>query len=318
MSEQRWTTEEGFAMKNRVLYTVIFAMLMLSGSALCRGADAPCGTKEITGVVYKRIDGRELKMNIFLPTRNGKALEKVPVLVYLDSGCWYSDAPGQGGLWRTLKGVEKGNAVVSVAHRSLKDSYILPAPIEDVKAAIRFLRANAKKYGLDPNRIAALGASSGGHLASMLGIPDSVKDFDVGENLEFSSQVQRVINFYSVADMHNLLKTHPFKCVDCLYLALGAKKDGDKPLYEQTPRLLDAAKKYSPATYITKDFSPTLTLQGVKDKIVPCSQSALFYEYLTLAGVRTELYISNNGVHGVKSIASEEVLEKLIFDFLQW
>ncbi|MDD3588511.1 MAG: alpha/beta hydrolase [Thermoguttaceae bacterium] len=297
---------------------LVWFFILTSWSFAASGSSEPFQTKAIKDVVYKKVDGRELKMNLFLPTRNGEPLVKVPVLVHIDSGCWYSDQPGDGGLWRTCKGVEKGNAVVSVAHRSLKDGYVFPAQIEDVKAAIRFLRAHAKDYGLDPDRIAVLGASSGGHLACMLGIPGSVKDFDVGENLEYSSQVQRVINFYSVCDMYQLLKNHPFKCVDCLYLVLGAKKNGDKPLYEQAPALLDAARKYSPATYISKDFSPTLTLQGVKDKIVPCSQSALLYEYLTLAGVRSELYMSNAGVHGVKSIASEEVLEKLIFDFLQW
>ncbi|MBQ2849678.1 MAG: carboxylesterase family protein [Thermoguttaceae bacterium] len=59
--------------------------------------------------------------------------------------------------------------------------------MEDVKAAVRFLRANAAKYGIDPNRVAAFGASSGGRLASMLGVPNKVKAFDVGENLEQSS-----------------------------------------------------------------------------------------------------------------------------------
>lgn len=299
-------------------FCVLFLFFLATRSFAGAGNEEPCQTKEIKNVVYKKVDGRELKMNLFLPIRKGETLSKVPVLVNIDSGCWYSGDPSDGGLWRAYKGVEKGNAVVSVAHRSLKDGYVFPTQIEDVKAAIRFLRAHAQEYGLDPNRIAVLGTSSGGHLACMLGIPDAVKDFDVGENLEYSSQVQRVVNFYSIGDMYHLLKDHPFKCVDCLYLVLGAKKDGDKPLYEQASALLEAARKYSPATYITKDSSPTLTFQGVKDKIVPCSQSALFHEYLTLAGVRSELYMSNAGVHGVKSIASEEVLEKLIFDFLQW
>ncbi len=80
----------------------------------------------------------------------------------------------------------------------------------------------------------------------------------------------------------------------------------------------EAAKKFSPMTYVDKDFAPTLTLQGSKDPIVLASQSLLFYEALNRNGVRTDIYIGNGGVHSVKTLGESEKIRDLVFDFLQW
>ena len=149
------------------------------------------GTKEVKNVVYKVVDGREIKLNLFLPTKaDGSLAGNAPLLIDIVGGGWASGAPGDGGFGRACGAVERGYAVASVSHRSLEPGkLVFPAQIEDARAAVRFLRANATEYGIDPNRVAAFGASSGGRLASMLGLSNKVKTFDVGENLEQSSQV---------------------------------------------------------------------------------------------------------------------------------
>ena len=283
------------------------------------GADTPVKSeykaKQFNGIVYKKIDGKELKLNIHLPEKDGKIADNLPVLLYISSGCWNSGVPGGGGFWCKFHGLERGFAVVNIGHRSLKEGTILPSQIEDVKAAVRYLRAHAKEYHLDPNRFAVIGISSGGHLSLMLGIPNKYRQFDVGDNLEMNSQVQRVICFYSLTDFPSHLP-HLIKSKSCFMevCGCGKKENGDWVI---TPEALKRATESSPLNYVDKDYAPTLILHGVKDG-VPISQSCLMYEALKRAGVRTELFIANNGVHKYETIAPDDVLEKMFFDFIQW
>lgn len=297
---------------------IFLAMTALSAAAffmtnLLRGEET-FGTKEIRGVVYKTVGSEELKMNFFLPTKDGKPLENLPTLIFIDSGCWCSNGPGDGGYWGVFGGVQKGFAVVSVGHRSLA-TVSFPAQIEDVRAAVRFLRAHAKEYGLNPNRFASMGCSSGGNLSTTLGIADGVCPFDVGENLDQSSQVQAVIDFYGPADFPLFISRFEKSNPDCVYQVIGA--DMTKPLPPQNDALMDAARLYSPITYVNADYAPTLIFHGVADGVVPVSQSSLFYEALRRAGVRSELIISNAGVHDVNSLGDLKETEKKVFDFLR-
>ncbi|MBQ7110111.1 MAG: alpha/beta hydrolase [Thermoguttaceae bacterium] len=276
------------------------------------------GTKEVKDVVYKVVDGREIKLNLFLPTKaDGSLAGNAPLLIDIVGGGWTSGAPGDGGFWRACGAVERGYAVASVSHRSLEPGkLVFPAQIEDVKAAVRFLRANATEYGIDPNRVAATGASSGGRLASMLGVPNKVKTFDVGDNLDQSSQVQVVVNLCCSADMAFYLETAPEQAPDPIYVALGGAKTNDKPFAEQAAPLMENARRYSPITYVDADFSPTITLQGVLDHLIVPSQSCLFYEALKRAGVQTELWLDNNVGH-TAAIFPMETRKKIVFDFVE-
>ncbi|MBR6435829.1 MAG: alpha/beta hydrolase [Thermoguttaceae bacterium] len=273
--------------------------------------------REVRNVVYKAVDGQELKLNLFLPTKNGELLKKTPVLIDIVSGGWGSGTPGEGGFWRACGSVESGYAVVSLTHRSVTKDCVFPAQIEDVKAGVRFLRAHADEYGLDPNRIAAMGASSGGHMASMLGLSDEYRQFDVGDNLDQSSQVQIVVDLCCTADMKFYLERAPEQTPDPVYAVLGGQKRNDVPYDQQTAPLLEKAALYSPITYVDENFSPTIILQGALDHLVVPSQSCLFYESLKRANVRAELWIDNSQGH-TASIFPEDQRKKIIFDFLQW
>ena len=300
-----------------VLVCVLFGTLLTFPQAVLAQQETATeyGVKTIRDVVYKTVDGIELKLNLFLPERDGKMRENAPLLMNIDAGCWYSGKPGSGGLWQTFHAVPKGFAVASVPHRSVA-THPFPAQIEDAKAAVRFLRAHAEEYGLDKSRFACMGYSSGGHISNMLGIPDEVKSFDVGENLDQSSQVQCVINFYGPTDLVHFLKKNP--CVDCIYQVLGAKKENGKVSRELTEEILAMAERCSPITYVSEKSSPSLHFYGVMDRVVPVSQGCMLYEAQWKAGVRTQLFISNTGVHKVSTIASNDELAAMIFGFLGW
>lgn len=273
--------------------------------------------REIRNVTYKIADGQELKLNLFLPTKDGELLENTPVLIDIVSGGWRSGGPGEGGFWRSCGSVERGFAVVSLTHRSVTNKCVFPAQIEDVKAGVRFLRAHAKEYGLDPNKFAAMGASSGGHMASMLGLSDDHRLFDVGENLEQSSQVQVVVDLCCTADMKFYLERSPEQTPEPVYDVLGGQKRPDLPIAQQAEPLLEKAALFSPITYVDANYSPTIILQGALDNLVVPSQSCLFYESLKNAGIRAEIWIDNTQGH-TSNLFPEDVRKKLLFDFLQW
>lgn len=274
--------------------------------------------QQISNIVYKKVGDREIKLNLFLPVKDGETLKGEPLLIWLDSGCWYSNDPGVGGMWARLKAIERGFAVASVTHRSITEASF-PAPMEDVRAATRYLRKHAAEYGYDPNRIAVMGASSGGHLSLTLGISDEQSPFNVGENLDVSGQVQRVIDFYGPADFTVSFDRYATQSIDCIYKAIGMERSAsDKANAEEYAELQSRAKKYSPITYVDGKFAPTLILQGTDDPLVPLSQSALMYERLRLAGVRTQLIVSDGGVHDITSLFSAAMMEREIFEFLGW
>ena len=139
-----------------------------------------------------------------------------------------------------------GYAVASIGYRLSGDA-IWPAQIEDCKAAVRWLRANARTYGIDPDRFAAWGASAGGHLAAMLGTAGGVKEFEVGENLNVSSRVQAVVDYFGPTD---------FLQMDAHRLADGQVHDpADSPESQLIGGALqqnkDKAARADPITYVT-------------------------------------------------------------------
>ena len=288
------------------------AVLLFSVSAVM----ADYQVKEIRGVVYKTVGDEQIKLNIFLPEQDGKTLENLATLIVLDSGCWYSNGPGNGAFWGedVWKCTSKGYAVVSVGHRSLATTPF-PAQVEDVRAAVRFLRAHAAEYGLDPSRFASMGCSSGGHLSTILGIADSVSPFEVGENLDQSGQVNVVVDFYGPTDFTTYLNHLDSGNPSCVYMVLGA--DNDKPYPLQVESLMRAAYRYSTVNYVNADYAPTIIFHGVVDPVVPISQSALFYEALRRWGVKSKFIVSNVGVHDVGSLGDLETTRQQIFEFLK-
>jgi acetyl esterase/lipase len=176
-----------------------------------------------------------------------------------------------------------------------------PAAVQDVKSAVRFLRANAAKYHIDPNHIGARGSSAGGNLVLMLGLTDGVKEFEsVGPNLDVSNAVQCVVDEYGPTD----LTQSYFKSVDAaevLPLFLG----GD--LTDQ--RL--AHMRASPLNWVTPNAVPILALHGTADPYVAYEHSLWIIERLIAAGVPAELETFTGAGHGFKGADLQRADERI-------
>jgi acetyl esterase/lipase len=243
---------------------------------------AKLGTSHLD-VTYCTVDGIELKMDVYFPSEMSAP---APAAVYVHGGGWRSGDKRSGVGSREGSVLTGAGFVVFALNYRLAPEYRFPAMIEDVKCAIRSIRAHAFAYGIDSGRIGAFGGSAGGHLVSMLGTTDASAGFDVGEHLEFSSRVQAVVDMFGPSDL-----TLQFSD-------------------EQTQRAsqvftIDQLVSGSPVTYITPDDPPFLILQGDRDRVVPPEQSQVLYDALVARGVPAQLVIVENAGHGFDPAGGE-------------
>jgi acetyl esterase/lipase len=195
--------------------------------------------------------------------------------------------------------------VAATASYRLAPRHQFPAAVEDVKAAVRFLRANAAKYGIDSERIGAWGGSAGGHLVLMLGLTGDVAEFEgTGPNREFSSKVQAVVNYYGPTDFTQSYS----KSVDAavvLPMWLGGHLDQNRKIHQ----------KASPLNWVTPNAAPIISIHGTKDAYVAYEHSVMLTERLLAAGAEAELETISGAGHGFKG-ADAEKAEALGLAFL--
>ncbi|MBM3123965.1 MAG: alpha/beta hydrolase [Chloroflexi bacterium] len=228
-------------------------------------------------ITYCSVDGVELKMDVYYPPENNG---RFAVTMYVHGGGWSSGDKAQGAGTIEIPELQKaGFLVVSVNYR-LAPEYEFPAMIEDVKCAVRSLRAHADEYNLDPNRIGVWGGSAGGHLVALLGTSDESAGFDVGEYLDYSSRVQAVVSMFGPTDLTIPFEGNP--------IGQSAGFSGADPALA------------SPVTYVTADDPPFLMLHGEKDALVPMEQSEILLAALQTAGVPAELVPVINAGHSFK------------------
>jgi acetyl esterase/lipase len=259
-------------------------------------------------VPYAADDNPRHRLDVFVPKERKAA--KLPAIVFIHGGAWLGGDKA-GGTAQLMPFVRAGNYVgVTVGYR-LSPEAIWPAQIHDVKAAIRFVRANAAKYHIDPDRIAVWGASAGGHLVAMLGVSHGVKELegDLGPHKEVSSKVTCVVNYFGVTDIlaeigqkSNIDRTKPN--------APEAKLIGGS-LQENEAK----AKGASPVTYVDEGDAPTLTLHGDEDMTVPYDQGVRLDAALKKAKVASYLVTIKGGGHGFGNAGIDRVqafLEKYL------
>lgn len=244
----------------------------------------PKGVTLLPNVEIGTAGNRPLLMSIAFPDT---APEKpMPVVVYIHGGGWNKeDRLGAANSICTY--IKRGYIGVSLDYR-LTGEAAFPAQVEDVKLAIRYLRANADKYYIDPDRIGVWGTSAGGHLASMLGTSADEPDLEgTGGWQEYSDKVQAVCDFYGPVDFTTEF-ANGYSSVTAL---LGGKRAFIVP---------DLAKKAMPATYASKDDPPFFIRHGDADPTIPYSDSVTFAKELQDAGVYVDFKLIPDGHHGFK------------------
>jgi acetyl esterase/lipase len=241
-------------------------------------------------LVYEHVNGRAVGLDLYSPRQ---ASGPLPVIIWLHGGGWSKGR--KEGRSPAVSLVDDGYAVASVDYR-LTRMAPFPAQIEDCKAAVRWLRANASKYNLHPNRIGVWGFSSGGHLAALLGTSGGVKELEGnGDNMSYSSRVQAVCVVSGPGDLLQLYRdaTGPS----------GAEMNPKvKPALEAligVPLEENKAMAASPISYVSKDDPPFLIIQGENDLTVPVSLTQSFFAALKAAGVDATLEIGTGRGHGV-------------------
>ncbi|MFO0792227.1 MAG: alpha/beta hydrolase [Pirellulales bacterium] len=206
-------------------------------------------------IEYGKGGDHGLQLDLYAPKQHPQPL---PVVLFIHGGAWKS---GYRQIYHyyCVKFAEHGYIAATASYR-LSGEAKFPAAVEDVKCAVRFLRANAEKYGIDPNKIGVAGGSAGGHLSMMIGYSSDVPELDgKGGNADTSSRVQAVVDLYGPTD----LTTDFAKSSGEVRAFLGKK-------YDEAP---DAYKLASPITHVTKDDPPTLILHGSIDSTVPIEQA---------------------------------------------
>ncbi|SNS66584.1 Acetyl esterase/lipase [Anaerovirgula multivorans] len=250
-------------------------------------------------------DGNQpnLSMDILRPTSN----EPLPAIVYITGNAWrYADRSVNLPMFAEI--ARSGYVIVFIDWRASSNEKF-PAQIEDAKTAVRFLRANAEKYNIDPDRIGTWGHSSGGHLASMLGTTGDVEEFDKGDWQGYSSRVQAVAAWSAPIDLGTI--NPPSKAselhTDNSSLLLGIN------VYDPANKEKVAAA--GPTKYITEDDPAFLLIYGDKDPVIPIKQGEDFYDALIAGGVDATFYKVISGVHSSIQFTNQEKIMNITKDF---
>ena len=265
-------------------------------------------------IIYGRKDGMALTMTIVTPKQksNGKAI--ISVL----SGNWVSaDRMREGFLERTGVYLEKGYTVFGVMVSS-QPRYTIPDEILDLKRAVRFIRYNAKEYGIDPGKIGITGSSSGGHLSLMIATADDITDSKSTDPVDkVSSRVQAAAVFYPPTDFVNfggVNTTGTINQAGLVMARVAAAFDfkvwndttGTYVSVTDTKKRLAIAKEISPINAVSSDDPPVIIIHGDKDVLVPKQQSESIIAKFKEAGVANELIIKEGGGHGWRNREAEE------------
>src|SRR6476620_11414401 len=275
---------------------VVFAAVALANSVAVRAADEVLFEK---GIEFSNPDDQHLQLDMARPEGEGPF---AAVICIHGGGFRAGTRDGYDGLIKKL--AKHGYVAVTVTYR-LAPKYQFPAAIYDVKAAVRWLRANAAKYHIDPDRIGVTGGSAGGHLAQFLGVTGGVKEFEGdGGNGEQSSRVACVVNFYGPSDF---TKSYG-KSVDAaevLPLFFGGNLEKERQKHIQG----------SPLYWVTPDAAPTLCVHGTKDQYVAFEQAEWIVDRLKAAGVEAELLPMVGSMHGFKGDVEEKAEAAMILFF---
>jgi acetyl esterase/lipase len=280
-----------------LLGQIAWLAMVLPVVCLAQGSDAS-GVKSDRDLEFSNIGGKSLKLHLYRPE---KSSTDIPVVVLIYGGAWMMRNQGMDVPKATW--LAKNGFAAAVIDYRLSSEALFPAQINDCKAAVRWLRVNAMKYGLDTKHIGAWGASSGGHLASLLGTAGDRIMFkgDDGDTNQ-SSQVHAVVDFFGPTDLL-AMQAHALP---------GSNFDHDSA---RSPESLlvggpvqenrEKAALANPIKYVTREAAPFLIIHGERDPLVPCHQSEVLFTALKQAKADVTFYKIAGAGHGGPEFESE-------------
>ena len=260
--------------------------------ALCASAQQPLDASnppnyiKTVDILYAVIDGRQLGLDLYMPND----VDNPPLLVWVHGGRWLRRT--KEDVFTTAL-VGEGFAIASIDFRLSVDAPF-PAQIHDIKAAIRFLRANATTYGYDATRIGIHGRSSGGHLTALVGVTNGNKELEgsVGEHLDQSSDVQAVVSYFGASNLTSILdQSTPFGITlrsAALALLLGGSLE----------QKMELAKLASPVFHVDATDPPLLLLHGDQDPQMPINQAHELHGVYKEHGLPVHFEVIHGAVHG--------------------
>lgn len=270
-----------------VIFATVVALAMFN-CATSPPAEENYTFEEEKGVIYSTVDGKNLRLDIAWPT---SAKGPFPAIVFIHGGGWsMGDRFSVPSYPKLATG--HGYVFVTVDYRLAEPNPdggtnpVFPEAIEDVKCAVRWVRANAAKYNVDPDKIGAAGRSAGGHLSLMLGVT-STEDWLAGsrEYSEYSNAVQAVVNFAGPMNLR--------VCYEAVSSAMTIYTErflGGTP--EEIPDVYELA---SPYTYLDGGDAPTLAVAGIKDTFVPFEDFVLYDARAQLVGAHHDVIFHEGG-----------------------
>ncbi len=279
-----------FSLWKRGLFAMVISAFLLPFAVAQTPPVVPDDVTFEAGIEYANPDDQHLMLNIARPkTGDGP----FPAIVCIHGGGFRAGKrEGYDGL--IIRLAQKGYVAMTVSYR-LAPKYQFPAAVHDTKAAVRWARANAAKYQIDPTRIGTTGGSAGGHLAQFLALTAGVAEFEGnGGNAKESSAVACVVNVYGPSDF---TKSYG-KSVDAaevLPLFLGGNLETARKQH----------LKASPLYWVTPNAAPTLCIHGTEDKYVAHEQAVWLVDKLKACGADAELLTLEGAGHGFKGKDAE-------------
>ncbi|NEA32844.1 alpha/beta hydrolase [Streptomyces sp. SID13031] len=278
------------------------------------GAQIECGKTKVTAhddIVYSAptVNGKktELKLDLQIPDTAGKK----PLVVYLPGGGFVLSQKTANLDQRTYV-AEQGYVVASIEYRTIGQGATYKTGPADVKSAVRYLRAHADEYGIDTGEVAVWGQSAGGYLAAMTGATNGDKQFDVGDNLDQSSDVQGVVNEFGASDLSKIAADFDQAAQNANYapgnsLATWVYGPGTKKSVKNPSAEITAA---NPISYLSGKTPPFLSLHGSADRLISPSQTLLLHNALRSKGIDSTRYVLTGADHGDLSFTGDTAAGK--------
>jgi acetyl esterase/lipase len=248
--------------------------------------------RKTADIEYARVGDHALKLDLYQPGQ-----PDAPLLVWVHGGAWERGSKEQMQVERLL---DHGFAIASVDFRPASAAPF-PAQVHELKAAVRFLRAQAGQYGYDASRIGVLGASSGGHLAALVGTTNGDADLEgtLGDHRDTASTVHAIVSYFGASNLLTILdQSTPF--------GLGVRTPALERLLGALPKDTEAlARRASPVFQVDGSDPPLLLLHGDQDPQMPINQSHELEGAYEKAGLEAELIVVHGAAHGGEAFFDE-------------